>query len=91
MRLWLLFAAADRRDLLFLVALVPQFVPPGGGSADVALLLGILTAVSLLLWAGWIAGLARIGERLARHHRWVERITAASLVMVGGLLLGGVL
>lgn len=77
------------KQALFLLVLMPNFSEPGKTSLPV--LLALLFAVSILFWVIWIPSVNKLGEQIAEHHAWPERVIGASLIAIGALLIGGVL
>lgn len=79
------------KQALLLVAILPQFIPPGEGGLYAALLLGILWVMSLLFWGGWVWSLGHIREKLEHRQLQLERGAAAILLAMGLLLILGVI
>ena len=74
------------KTLVFLTALLPQFVVPGRAATGQVLLLG--TVFVLLAVAGdslWAAGAARAGRTVARTPALVRRVEATGAVALLGL------
>lgn len=77
------------KQAVFLLILMPSFANPGHTSLP--LLMAILLGVSILFWAIWIPLVSKLGERLAEHHAWPERVIGVSLMLIGITLIAGVL
>lgn len=74
---------------LFFVAVLPQFVTPGGSVAGQVVVLGLLDVVlGLAWWAVFVLGVRAVRELLgARRSRLVvDRVAGTALVGLGGVL-----
>lgn len=88
-----LIQVTNPKALLFMSALLPQFIQPGGALAlQLAVLLAITIAVDVLVLTAY-AFLARRGAQSARRPGipvWLERAFGAALVIFGFRLINAI-
>lgn len=83
----LLTGITNPKLALFFVALFPQFVPAGASVLPATLLMATTIVVLDVLWYGTLAALvvrARTSVLGSRVAAWLERVTGALLIALGG-------